>query len=171
MKEAELLEALEELQEAQTQVLRENDQLRQENAQMREVVEELLERIKQLEARAAKDSHNSSKPPSSNGFQEPVRKTKSLRGKSGKKSGGQPGHAGQTLLMVEVPDQTIVLNPSRCQRCQQDLAEASTRRVERFQVGDLPPLVLQVTEHQAQVKVCPCCHTATRPDLPEGISP
>ncbi len=171
MKEAELLEAFEQLQQAHTQVLRENDQLRQENAQMREVVEELLERIKQLEARAAKDSHNSSKPPSSNGFQEPVRKTKSLRGKSGKKSGGQPGHAGQTLLMVEVPDQTIVLNPSRCQRCQQDLAEASTRRVERFQVVDLPPLVLQVTEYQAQVKVCPCCQTETRADLPEGMSP
>src|SRR5260370_8659415 len=132
MKEAGLLVAFEELQEAQTQVLRENDQLRQENAQMREVVEELLERIKQLEARAAKDSHNSSKPPSSNGFQEPGRKTKSLRGKSGKKSGGQPGHAGQTLLIVEVPDHTIVVNPSRCHRRQHDLAHAATRPLERF---------------------------------------
>jgi transposase len=73
--------------------------------------------------------------------------------------------------MVEVPDQTIVLNPSRCQRCQQDLAEASTRRVERFQVVDLPRLALQVTEYQAQVKACPCCQTETRAALPEGMIP
>jgi len=169
MKETELLEAFERLQQAYSQLQKENDQLHQENAQLREVVGDLSERIKQLEARAAKDSHNSSKPPSSNGFKEPVRKTKSLRGKSGKKSGGQPGHAGKTLLMVDLPDQTIVLHPSQCQRCQQDLAEASTRRVERFQVVDLPRLALQVTEYQAQVKVCPCCQTETRAALPEGM--
>jgi predicted nuclease with TOPRIM domain len=54
-------------------------------------------RIKELEGQAAKDSHNSSKPPSTDGFKEPKRKTQSLRGKSGKKNGGQPGHVGKTL--------------------------------------------------------------------------
>src|SRR5260370_35479593 len=137
MKEMELLEAFEQLQQAYTHLLQENAQLRQENAQVREVVGELLERVKQLEAQASKDSHNSSKPPSSNGFKEPVRKTKSLRGKSGKKSGGQPGHVGNNLRMVEEPDQIIVLHPEQCQRCQHDLAEASMNRLELLQVLDL----------------------------------
>src|SRR5260221_13332877 len=52
----------------------------------------LLERVQELEARLAKDSHNSSKPPSSDGL---ARKTKSLRRRSGKKPGGQLGHRGQ----------------------------------------------------------------------------
>jgi transposase len=178
MKETERLDAFEQLQQAYTHALQENDrlrqendQLRQENAQLREVVGELLERVKQLEAQASKDSHNSSKPPSSNGFKEPVRKTKSLRGKSGKKSGGQPGHVGNTLRMVEEPDQIIVLHPEQCQRCQHDLAEARMSRLERFQVVDLPKLALAVTEYQAQVKVCPCCQAETRASLPEGMIP
>lgn len=171
MKEMELLEAFERLHQAHSQVLQDNEQLRQENGQLRAVVGELVERIKQFEAKAAKDSHHSSKPPSSNGFKEPVRKTQSLRGKSGKKSGGQPGHPGKTLLMVETPDQTIVLSPSQCQRCQQDLAEAPTQRLERFQVMDIPRLALAVTEYQAQVKVCPCCQAETRAALPEGMVP
>jgi transposase len=73
--------------------------------------------------------------------------------------------------MVETPDQTIVLSPRQCQRCQQDLAEAPTQRLERFQVVDLPRLALAVTEDQAQVKVCPCCQAETRAALPEGMIP
>lgn len=171
MKETELLEAFEQLQQAHSQLQMENEQLRQENAQLREVVGQLVEQIKQVEARAAKDSHNSSKPPSSNGFKEPVRKTKSLREQSGKKSGGQSGHPGKTLLMVDEPDQTIILHPKQCQRCQQDLGEARIIRRERFQMVDLPKLDLQVTEYQTSVKLCPCCQAETRASLPEGMIP
>src|SRR5258708_12723330 len=60
----------------------------------------LLERVQELEARLAKDSHNSSKPPSSDGL---ARKTKSLRRRSGKKPGGQLGHRGETLPLVATP--------------------------------------------------------------------
>jgi transposase len=179
MKEAELLQAFEHLQEVSHQLqeeLAEERRLKAEAVaqatQLQEVVGQLVERVKELEGRLAKDSHNSSKPPSSNGFKEPpVRKTKSLRGKSGKKSGGQPGHTGKTLLMVAEPDQRIVLQPKQCQRCQQDLAEAKSSRLERFQVFDLPKLALQVTEYQAYVKVCPCCQAETRAELPEGMIP
>ena len=153
------------------EVLRaENQALRNDLATALEHLEEANAHIKQLEGQAAKDSHNSSKPPSTNGFKEPVRKTQSLREKSGKKSGGQPGHPGRTLMMVEQPDQTIRLTPVQCQHCQHDLPQASLSRRERVQVFDLPAIHLQVTEYQVEVKACPCCHAETRAELPDGIT-
>jgi len=67
---------------------------------------QLCARVSELEAQLAKNSRNSSKPPSSDGYEKP--KPKSQRKKSGRRSGGQPGHAGSTLKLVERPDQTVV---------------------------------------------------------------
>src|SRR5258706_925059 len=74
----------------------------------------LLERVQELEARLAKDSHNSSRPPSSDGL---VRKTKSLRQRSGKRPGGQVGHRGETLRLVAVPDAVVEQRPAGCGTC------------------------------------------------------
>ena len=149
----------------------ENQTLRNDLAKALEHLEQANARIKQLEGQAAKDSHNSSKPPSTNGFKEPVRKTQSLREKSGKKSGGQPGHPGRTLMMVEQPDQTVRLTPEQCQHCQQDLSEAALCRTERVQVFDVPTVHLQVTEYHVEVKACPDCQAETRAGLPDGLTP
>lgn len=163
----------------------ENQQLREENASLRkalavsqeqvatarEVFVQLSTRIERLEGQVAKDSHNSSKPPSSDGGIRPVRKTKSLRGKSGKKSGGQAGHQGHTLLMVQEPDRVVTLTVPVCEQCQQDLQAVEVTRQERAQVWDLPPLRLHVTEYCAQVKTCPCCHQETRAAFPDGLQP
>jgi len=70
-------------------------ELEAENAALRERVELLAARVEELQARLAKDSHNSGKPPSSDGL---ARKTKSLRKRSGKKAGGQIGHQGEMKL-------------------------------------------------------------------------
>jgi transposase len=109
-------------------------------------LEQAHARIKHLEGQAAKDSHKRGKPPSTDGFKEPVRKTASLREKSGKQSGGQPGHRGNTLRIVQQPDRMVRLPAQRCEHCQQDLSQVSFCRRERVQVFDLPSVGLQVTE-------------------------
>src|SRR5689334_5977137 len=120
----------------------ENQVLRNDLAKALEGLEQTRARIKQLEGQVAKDSHNSSKPPSSNGFKEPVRKTASLREKSGKKSGGQPGHPGKTLMVVEHPDRTVQLTPPQCRHCHHNLSQAPVCRTERVQEFDLPSVSL-----------------------------
>ncbi len=142
------------------------DRLRQENAALREQVALLSERINVLEAKLAKDSHNSHLPPSSDRFH---RQPKSLRKKSGKKPGGQPGHPGSTLQLSPTPDQVIVHTVERCQHCQRDLREVESLQVERRQVLDLPPKRVVVIEHQAQAKCCPACHEISSASFPQDV--
>jgi transposase len=129
--------------------------LRAENARLREQVETLGALVHELQARLAKDSHNSGKPPSSDGL---ARKTRSLRKKSGKKHGGQLGHRGETLHLVGAPDEVVEHRPPICSSCQTPLGEAAAVVLrERRQVQDLPVVRLQTTEHQALHVRCPAC--------------
>src|SRR5258706_15911073 len=97
----------------------------------------LLERVQELEARLAKDSHNSSKPPASDGL---VRKTRSLRRKSGKKPGGQLGHRGETLRLVATPDVAEEQRPEADAHCQPPLEDGAAVLRGRRQVHELRPL-------------------------------
>ena len=144
--------------------------LKAENAALREQMTVLVERIRDLEARLAKDSHNSGKPPSSDGLKRQLPRTRSLRRKTGKKPGGQLGHPGETLHLVAEPDTIIEHRPAVCAACQAPLAggdeEAALAGVEvvareRRQVHDLPPVRLRVTEHQALSIRCPACQQVT----------
>jgi hypothetical protein len=81
----------------------------------------LAERIQKLEDQLAKNSSNSSKPPSSDGYAQGGPCPKSLRKRSRRKSGGQPGHAGETLKAVEKPDIIKVHRVHECQHCGQSL--------------------------------------------------
>jgi hypothetical protein len=67
-------------------------------------IKELTERLTALESRLNQNSRNSSKPPSSDYFSKGKPNPKSLRKKSGKKPGGQEGHSGTTLEMVDNPE-------------------------------------------------------------------
>jgi len=117
-------------------------------------VEELQAQVQTLQEQVAKDSHNSHKPPSSDGLAKP--KPKSLRPKSERPTGGQPGHPGNTLRMVEKPDRTVRHAVERCKDCGRSLVKQPPERVERRQVFDLPEPKLEVTEHHGEVKTCPC---------------
>jgi transposase len=141
-------------------------QLQAENADLRVQVQALLARVQELEGRLAKDSHTSSKPPSSDGLR---RKTRSLRQRSGKKPGGQPGHRGSTLPLVARPDQVVTYQPVMCSTCQTPLVGMPVERVERRQVCDLPPVRLVVTEHRSERVRCPHCHTLTPAVFPVGV--
>ena len=139
--------------------------LRAENAALREQNAVLLERVQHLEARLAKDSHNSSKPPSSDGLARKT-KTRSLRRKSGRKPGGQVGHRGETLRLVGTPDEVVEHRPAVCAACQTALDDAPVVLRERRQVHELPRLRLVVREHQALHARCPHCQTVTTGAFP-----
>jgi transposase len=144
--------------------------LRAENAALHEQVQTLLARVQELEARLAtaqKDSHNSRKPPSSDGLR---RKPKSLREKSGKKRGAQPGHPGHRVSLVATPDQVEIHRPVQCRGCQQELPSDAPSWVERRQVQELPLVRLQITEHQILHVRCPACGTTTEAQAPAGAS-
>ena len=84
--------------------------------QQREQIAALTARVAELERQLGLNSSNSGKPPSSDGLKRPAR-TGSLREKSGKKSGGQRGHKGETLRQIEKPDTVIDHNPEFCPQC------------------------------------------------------
>ena len=96
-------------------------------------IRKLLEqdaRIHELEAQRATDSHNSSKPPSTDGYHKPA--PKSSRKKTGRKPGGQKGHPGSTLGLSENPDRLIPHPVTTCLQCGLDI---STLPAEAAQYG------------------------------------
>lgn len=116
-------------------------------------------------ATVLKNSQNSSLPPS----RDPCKRTKSLREKSGRKPGGQVGHKGASSEMVEKPDHLVIHAPESCQLCGSSLNEAEVEGSERRQVHDLPPQKVEVTEHQAQTKVCARCGVKNKARFPAGV--
>lgn len=130
-------------------------------------VDSLTAEVNTLKGKLSKNSNNSSKPPSSDGYAKPA--PKSLRKKSGKSSGGQPGHKGHTLRMVDKPDFIVEHKVTACTHCCADLSQVPVADIECRQVFDLPAITLQVTEHQAHVKHCTACGEKNIAPFAEGI--
>ena len=131
-------------------------------------VDELEAVVSDLQARLGKDSHNSSKPPSSDGLR---RKPKSLRERGKAKVGGQPGHKGSTLMRVEQPDHVeIHLLGPLCDACGNPIARENVSvSDETRQVIDLPPIRFEVTEHLVEQAQC-ACGKMHRAAFPAGVS-
>lgn len=147
----------------------ENQDLRAKLAEVSDALAQMTQRVAELEARLSKDSHNSHLPPSSDRFAR-HKKTRSQRKRSGKKPGGQAGHDGHHLALAASADQVVVHRVEVCSHCQADLRAVPVRTIERRQVVDVPPVRLQITEHQAERKCCPRCSAETRACFPRDVS-
>jgi transposase len=142
--------------------------LRQQVRELQQTVGAQADEIQKLRDQLAKNSRNSGKPPSSDGLKKP--RPHNLRKKMGRRSGGQKGHKGHTLGMVEQPDHVQVHKVSRCPHCATDLQSVEQCEVERRQVFDIPPVRVEVTEHRAEIKVCPRCGNQVKGNFPPGVT-
>jgi transposase len=134
---------------------------------MQEQIAGLTQQAKDVQDRLAKNSRNSSLPPSSDRF---VRQPKSLRKKSAKKSGGQEGHEGTTLRFSPAPDEVIEHQVAVCASCQHDLRAVEACVTLRRQVVDIPSPRLIVQEHRAEQKQCPRCQHLTQASFPSAVA-
>ena len=128
---------------------------------------DLMERVEVLEQKLAKNSRNSSKPPSSDGYPKP--KPKSLRKKGQRKSGGQPGHRGKTLQFSPNPDRIIKHTLSRCPLSAESFTDKDIVKIINRQVFDLPEPKLIVTEHWIYQYRNSSGRIVTA-EVPEGVS-
>jgi transposase len=123
----------------------------------------------ELRRRLGLDSANSSKPPSSDGLKKKPRVLRSLRTRTGKRSGGQKGHDGNTLRQVAEPDRIIEHRAETCAHCQAQLLPDSKIGEEKRQVFDLPEKPLMVSEHRGAIHGCAACGQRTRAAFPQGV--
>lgn len=132
-----------------------------------ERISALETRVEALENQKSKDSQNSSKPPSGDGF---GKRTKSLGTKSGRQSGGQPDHPGSTLAWREEVDQVITHPVINCLGCGASLAAVEVLNLNCRQGHDLPPMQLVVAEHQSEEKCCPECGVLNQGTFPADVN-
>lgn len=155
------------------------DDLLAENKQLKEQVQELIrqlqaaeQKIQELTALVNQNSQNSSWP-SSRDKSRRKKRSQSLRKKSEKKAGGQAGHPGQTLELRSDPTRIEIHRPQVCSQCQCHFDESQTAvATDRRQVIDIPPMVVEVTEHRVERLRCPNCGTVSSGDFStEGTNP
>ena len=136
-------------------------------------IAELDALVAELRARLDENSRNSSKPPSSDGYaKEPVKRDRSLRRRSGRKPGGQPGHQGHHLERREDPNRSVLHSVARCECCGRDLSHAPIVESQCRQVFDLPEMpALECVAHWIQKRRCECGHQTSSSFPPEATAP
>jgi len=132
--------------------------------QLLDRLDALESRLETLEGRTKKTSRNSHKPPSGDGL---GKRTKSLRTKSDKTSGGQPGHPGHTLEWSKTVDWIDTHDVKTCSRCGGSLRDHPVEQWLARQVFDIPAIELMVTEHRVAVKCCGTCGHQNQGDFPK----
>ncbi len=134
---------------------KENSELKKENKTTKFENDTLKQIVKDFQDKESIDSHNSSKPPSTDNVKI---KIKSLREKTGKKKGGQKGHKGITLELSPNPNKIINVDPNICECCGKDLSNIKSNKTIRRQVYDIPPILVQIIEYRINEKKCGCGH-------------
>jgi len=156
--QAKLIVALQENKFTQGQLI---DGLQQSHTTQNLMIDALNTQIKNLETeinllKNKKNSNNSHIPPSKD--ENRVKKNQSLREKTDRKVGGQPGHEGTTLECSNDVDEVIKHSPAFCNGCGHDLSTTAEIFVGSRQIIDLPPIMLKRIEHQVFKKQCNCGH-------------
>jgi len=151
------------LQEEIRKLRLENDLLREEVKILTGKVNQLLKIIEVMGHK--KNSRNSSLPPSS----DITRKNKSLRNRSDKKSGGQLGHKGSTLLQSKNPERITDLKSNFCKVCGYDLSSANFKIKSRRQVVEIPPIQPVYHEYRQYSCNCPHCHNEQVTEFPSEV--
>ena len=129
---------------------------------------QMSSKIEELHRTIGLNSGNSSRPPSSDEiFKKPA--PKSLRNKSGKKSGGQLGHKGYTLSQSINPDISIVHNMDSCEKCGFDIKLTNVLTSQKRQVFDITAPKAEITEHISQSKECPNCLHLNKGKFPNDV--
>jgi transposase len=126
-------------------------------------------KVDELTARLNKDSHNSNKPPSSDGLRKPPTPA-SLRKRSGRKPGGQKGHPGNTLEYRDNPDGFVQHRPESCDGCSYDLSGVASVVEETRQVFDVPAPELKCTQHNSHWAKCPRCGNVCKGKFPAHVT-
>jgi transposase len=124
--------------------------------------------VQQLREQMQQTSRTSSRPPSSDPPQALGKRPR--RDPTGRRPGGQPGHAGQARALVPIEELAVVVpvKPERCHHCQHPL-QGEDPQPQRHQVTEIPPMKPVVTEYQLHRLVCPACGEETRAEVPAGV--
>ena len=143
--------------------------LEAENAHLREENARLQAENAELRHRLGKNSSNSHKPPSSDGYRKKPRRSSAMPKGEKRKRGGQAGHKGRTLRQVSRPDNIQVHLPHHCAVCGREVsADEAYQVVGKRQVFDLPEPKLLVTEHQ--LGEIHCCGVAQQGEYPAEVT-
>lgn len=136
-------------------------------AAQQDEIARLSDRMARVEERLGRNSRNSSKPPSSDG---PHVTPRPKQAPSGRKAGGQPGHAGhgRPLLPEAQVDAVLDVRPEACAHCGQVL-QGDDPAPARRQITEVPPVRPVVTEVRVHTLVCTGCGQATRGTEPPGL--
>ena len=150
------------------QLLQQNEALSTTIAAQTQLIAQLNQTIQELKEQLNKNSKNSSKPPSSDGFKKPA--PKSLRKPSGKKAGGQSGHQGTHLAVITASDEIVRHMPSSCGGCPHyQMCKGTACIAEKRHVIDAV-VTVNVTEHQAlELPICMLHGDTRRGEFPSDV--
>jgi len=152
------------------QIKQENALLKSENLHLKQKVSDLEEKLSiLLSSTLLKDSHNSSLPPSTDFPASKAKRRRSLRKKSGRKTGGQAGHQGSTLEFSGEPDELVDLKTDYCRVCGEDLTGVSAHFHSRRQVFDVALPTVFCIEYRLYERLCSVCGTTNRADYPVEV--
>jgi transposase len=130
---------------------------------------ELRARINELDSPLNEDAKTRNKPPSKNIHVEKRSRPSSSRESSGKRAGGQKGHPGSTLRMIESPDEIITNRLCNCKYCGHSIEDIEVIDHEKRQKFDII-IKRKVTEYRSEIKKCPYCNRKSKADFPKSIT-